>query len=363
MGQCGSVASLRVSSPPESCIDLHEAAPYDTPMGPDSKLRTDADVEDVYHLGPALGYGGFSKVRLATHRETRKKYAAKIIPLPPRGSATNKYNSSRAMILREVDVIQRLDHPCLVKLHEWYVHDGKLYLIMDLLAGGELLDEVEEHGPLTEPQARGIFLQLLLGVQFMHSIGIVHRDLKLENLLLERQGDIASVKIVDFGFAKKCRDSADECLTTVCGTPEYMAPEVVRGSSKIRAMLEGSPTTESDFTPYSAACDLWSCGVILYMLLSGQPPFSSTSHPRLLRSIVAGRFSFEGPAWKRISPEAQDLIAKLLVVDPRQRLTANAALAHPWMKGSRGSTRSARSSGLLQLAKRLARAASSRLSL
>lgn len=210
-------------------------------------------------------------------------------------------------------------------------------------------------------------------------------------------------------FAKKCINITDECLTTVCGTPggprcwlfrgfcgitlsllslrpchlpslapsplsqpdschpllapEYMAPEIVRGSSKARAMLEAGPSAVDGCVPYGAACDMWACGVILYMLLSGQAPFSSPSHPRLLRNIVAGRFSFEGTAWKRISPEAKDLIAKLLVVDPHQRLTASAALVHPWMRGSRGSARSARSDGLLHLAKRLARAASQRLSL
>lgn len=142
-----------------------------------------------------------------------------------------------------------------------------------------------------------------------------------------------------------------------------MAPEIVRGSSKARAMLEGGPSAVDGFAPYGAACDMWACGVILYMLLSGQAPFSSPSHPRLLRNIVAGRFSFDGPAWKRISSEAKDLIAKLLLVDPHQRLTASAALVHPWMRGSRGSARSTHSGGLLHLAKRLARAASQRLSL
>lgn len=150
-----------------------------------------------------------------------------------------------------------------------------------------------------------------------------------------------------------------------------MAPEVVRGSSKVRAMLEGSPAASDSFTPYNAACDLWSCGVILYMLLSGQAPFRSSSHPRLLRRILAGHFSMEGPAWKGISPEAKDLVAKLLVVDPHQRLTAAAALAHPWMKGSgrRGGAVSSALTvpvprgGLLQLAKRLARAVSRRATL
>lgn len=204
-------------------------------------------------------------------------------------------------------------------------------------------------------------------------------------------------------FAKSFRGgSSDECLTTVLGTPgavssltpfpmpsfgeqrssirqsnhpvpppaaEYMPPEVVRGSSRVRAALSSSssaaassssPGVAAAFAPYGPACDLWSAGVILYMLLSGTPPFSSSSHPRLLRSIVAGAFSFDGAAWKHISAEAKALITKLLVVDPQARLTASAALAHPWMRGSARSVHSVRSAGLLKLAKSLARAVSAR---
>ncbi len=163
--------------------------------------------------------------------------------------------------------------------------------------------------------ARIIFKQLVEAVKYMHDKQIVHRDLKLENMLLAKQNDIRTIKIADFGLAKKYGQAA---LSTICGTPQYVAPEVIKGGD--------TPYT------YGKECDLWSCGVILFILLGGYPPFYDESEPRLFRKIREGKPDYDDPVWKEVSPEAKDLLDKLLNVNPKERLTVEKALAHPWMK-------------------------------
>ena len=196
-------------------------------------LRKDASVRDVYKIGKTLGTGGFSVVKLATDRETQEVWACKIMTLPPPGRKAGDGESTREDILKEIDILMSLKHPHVIFLKEYFEEPGRVYVIMEYLGGGELLDALlnKEKGAdgldahYSESDARLIFKQLVAGVKYMHDIGIVHRDLKLENLLLAKKGDIRSIKIADFGLAKK---QAQAQLSTICGTPQYVAPEVIR---------------------------------------------------------------------------------------------------------------------------------------
>jgi serine/threonine protein kinase len=288
-----------------------------------SHLRSDATVRDVYKIGRTLGTGGFSVVKLATERSTGGVWACKIMTLPAPGKSTGDGESTREDILKEIDILMSLSDPNIIFLKEYFEEAGRVYVIMEYLGGGELLDALlnKEKGSdgldahYSEADARLIFKQLIAGVKYLHSIGIVHRDLKLENLLLTKKGDLSTIKIADFGLAKKYGHSQ---LSTICGTPQYVAPEVIRGGS--------TPYT------YGTECDLWSCGIILFILLAGYPPFYDDSEPRLFRKIRAGKYNMQDPVWDLVSDEAKDLITKLLEVEPEKRLNVTQVLEHPWMQ-------------------------------
>ena len=190
----------------------------------------------------------------------------------------------------------------------------KVYIVTELLKGGELLDALLERGAYSERDARTIFRPILEGIAYLHAKRITHRDLKLENLLLADKGDLSSVRIADFGLAKAVFDSSDDphAMRAVCGTPAYVAPEII---------------TRRVYTP---AVDLWSAGVILYILLSGVVPFEDQDEKRLFAKISRGAYSLSGPEWVAVSSEAKRLVAGLMCLDPARRLTAAAALEHNW---------------------------------
>jgi len=281
------------------------------------KFRTDVKVRDVYKLGKTLGTGGFSVVKLAVERSSGKQYACKImsLPDPTKGKKANDPSiSSREDILKEIDILARCDHPNVMFLKEYFEENNKVYLITELLTGGELLDAVLEKGHYSEADARLCFHKLLEGLSYLHTKKIAHRDLKLENLLLDRKEDIATVKIADFGLAKR---AAESTMETICGTPQYVAPEVILG-------IPGNK--------YTFTVDLWSAGVILFILLGGYPPFYDEHEPRLFMKIRRGQYSFDDPVWSKVSETAKDLIRKLLTTDPDKRLSAEEALKHEWFK-------------------------------
>ncbi|GAB4813322.1 hypothetical protein N2152v2_000368 [Parachlorella kessleri] len=279
-----------------------------------SKLIRDQKVRDVYKMGKTLGTGGFSVVKLVTHRTSGEKYACKVMSLPAPGATATANDNTREDIFKEIDILIGLEHDNVIFLKEYFEEGNKVYLIMELLQGGELLDAVLEKGHYSEDDARTCFLQIMRGIMYLHSMGIVHRDLKLENLLLVEPKDISRIKIADFGLAKNAMAAA---LTTVCGTPQYVAPEVIKGGRG---------------TKYGPACDLWSMGVILFILLGGYPPFYDESEPRLFDKIRKGKYDFNDKVWDPISSEAKDLIRSLLVVDPDKRLTTKQVMEHPWIK-------------------------------
>lgn len=196
-------------------------------------------------------------------------------------------------------------------------------LIVELCTGGELFDRIvnayeSEDGSFSEAQASSVIKQTAQGLKYLHTQGIVHRDLKPENLLFKTEDADSEIKITDFGLAKYTSDPNATSMTTACGTPGYVAPEVVSG-------LE-----------YGSKVDMWSLGVIAYVILCGFPPFYHENHAELFKSIKACKYEFVEPFWDNVSESAKDLIRKLLVVDPEQRLSADQVLEHPWITNKDG---------------------------
>lgn len=189
----------------------------------------------------------------------------------------------------------------------------RVYMVMELATGGELFDRIITRGSFTERDATRVLQMVLDGVKYLHTLGITHRDLKPENLLYYHPGADSKIMITDFGLAST-RKKGDECLMkTTCGTPEYIAPEIL-----VRK-------------PYTNAVDMWALGVISYILLSGTMPFEDDNRMRLYRQILKGKYSFSGEPWPSVSNLAKDFIDRVLTVDPNERLSAGQALKHPWI--------------------------------
>ncbi|KAL4442683.1 hypothetical protein ABPG77_006677 [Micractinium sp. CCAP 211/92] len=308
---------------------------YGTSCSTGHKMRTGVNIRDVYKMGKTIGTGGFSVVKLATDRHTGEQWACKVMSLPPPGKQYNENESSRADIFKEIDILLSLEHPNIVLMKEYFEENNKVYLIMEMLSGGELLDAVLDKGHYSEADARSCFLQIIKAVQYLHSRGIVHRDLKLENLLLVHKKDISHIKIADFGLAR--RYAGPSALTTICGTPQYVAPEIIKASvghgagrpsavrPRVRPVERGGHPLERGGHPLHPAGRL--------------PPFYDESEPRLFEKIRKGSFNFNDEVWTAVSDEAKDLIKNLLVVDPRSRLTIPQVLAHPWCKKAEGRKR------------------------
>ena len=200
-------------------------------------------------------------------------------------------------------------------LYDSFEDGDAVHLLMDLCTGGELFDRIVARGHYSEDDARKLTVVMLKAVLYLHEMGIAHRDLKPENLLLKDTSEEAAVKITDFGLSKIFADSAEGevIMKTACGTPGYVAPEVLVHEA------------------YSSQVDLWSIGVIVYILLCGFPPFYGDNDAQMFRKIKAGSFKFLSPYWDKISSDAKDFVAKLLVVDPKKRMDCRAALTHRWL--------------------------------
>ncbi|GMH34700.1 hypothetical protein BSKO_02561 [Bryopsis sp. KO-2023] len=298
------------------------ANPHDT-IGPfEMKAKShimhcgEKQVSDVYRLGGTLGSGGFAVVRMATHKETLTQCACKVMSLPALGAQVTDAENSREDIFREIEILCGLEHKNIVTLQEFFTDATHVYLIFELLGGGELLDAVLERGQYSEADARLCFAQLLEGIAYLHSKGVAHRDLKLENLLLVNRDDITNIKIADFGLAKTAVNACE--LQTVVGTPQYVAPEVIQG-------VPGQT--------YGVGVDMWSAGVVLFILLGGYPPFYHENETKMFDLIRKGGYDFNDPVWDSVSLDAKTLIAQLLVVDPNHRLSASETQNHPWIVG------------------------------
>jgi len=261
--------------------------------------------EKLYKLQRELGAGSFSTVREATKKGTDEHYAVKIVKrmdLPP---------EDEEALREEVSILKNMDHPNIIKLYDFFEEKHFYYLVTELMKGGELFDRIVQKTFYNEKEARDVVKILISTVKYMHSNNIAHRDLKPENLLLTSPDDDGSIKIADLGFARQVKGSAS--LTTQCGTPGYVAPEILKGE------------------PYGKAVDMWSCGVITYILLGGYPPFHDEKQSNLFKKIKVGEYQFHPEYWSSVSTEAKDLISQLLTVDVNKRITADKACDHPWI--------------------------------
>ncbi|XP_015717459.1 calcium/calmodulin-dependent protein kinase type II subunit delta isoform X5 [Coturnix japonica] len=261
---------------------------------------------DEYQLYEELGKGAFSVVRRCMKITTGQEYAAKIIN-------TKKLSArDHQKLEREARICRLLKHPNIVRLHDSISEEGFHYLVFDLVTGGELFEDIVAREYYSEADASHCIQQILESVNHCHLNGIVHRDLKPENLLLASKSKGAAVKLADFGLAIEVQGE-QQAWFGFAGTPGYLSPEVLRKD------------------PYGKPVDMWACGVILYILLVGYPPFWDEDQHRLYQQIKAGAYDFPSPEWDTVTPEAKDLINKMLTINPAKRITASEALKHPWI--------------------------------
>jgi len=261
---------------------------------------------DEYKLGAQLGEGAFSVVHECTEIGTGTSYAVKVI------TKKQLTKDDKIALEDEINILTELNNPNIIQLRHVYKENHYDYLVMERMCGGELFERIVKKTHYNEKEARDVCYILFSALGFCHKNRIVHRDLKPENLLLISKTDDSTLKIADFGFAKKAPN--EHSLKTQCGTPNYVAPEVLEN------------------VRYGTQADMWSLGVIAYILLGGYPPFIEDTQRDLFRRIRKGLFVFHEQYWRNVSSEAKDLISSLLVTNPEARMTAQGALQHPWIK-------------------------------
>jgi len=258
--------------------------------------------EDL-QLDKELGHGAFSTVRLAINRVNKDKFAVKVVH-------KNKLKKNDVDALHvEVGIISKLNHPHVVKYFDFTQDRSHYYIVLEVVAGGELFDRIVQRVYYSEKEARDLVWVLLDVLHHLHGKRIAHRDLKPENLLLKSAHNDHDIKLADFGFATE----AKKPLRELCGTPAYVAPEIIKEK------------------PYGLEVDMWSCGVIVFILLGGYPPFDDSDGVNAMYACIkAGKFSFDDRFWSSVSHEAKAFIKSLLQVDPSKRPSAAAAMNHDW---------------------------------
>ncbi|KAK5581893.1 hypothetical protein RB653_003473 [Dictyostelium firmibasis] len=295
------------------------------------------DILKDYDFMKELGSGNFSVVYEGVNKNTGKRVAIKHLNLSKINTHTTKFKSQ---LNREIEILKFIKHENVVQIYDiFYSKDQQLFFILELANGGELYNKIGFNEPLlNENQSRFVFKQILNAVSYLHSEGIAHRDLKPENILFESYGDdYLKIKITDFGLARFIHEG--ELAKTLCGSPLYVAPEVILSihqKNKYGNRSSQSPSKDLSSVGYGKSCDAWSLGAILYIVLSGTPPFdddddAEMSTPQLFEKIVSGNYKFPEKTWSLISSSAADLVKGLLTVDPEKRLTVEQALHHPWI--------------------------------
>jgi len=298
-----------------STLKTNSAEKRETSRGKDRLVRSASSgrrtVEHKYKICKLIGKGAFSEVRVAKHKRTGKKYAIKIV-------SKGELGDNERNLRNEVAILKSVKHENVIELKDIYETKDTIYLIMELVTGGELFEKIVEKKIFKERDAAVLIRKIAHAVAYLHENNIVHRDLKPENLLLKNAEDDTSVKIADFGLSKIL--GPQKMMQTACGTPSYVAPEVLLA------------------TGYGPPVDMWSIGVITYILLCGFPPFYGDTIPEIFKLIMNCDFDFPEKYWEHISDEAKDFISKLLVLDPEKRYTAQQVLQHPWLKGKANKT-------------------------
>ncbi|KAI4883595.1 hypothetical protein NFI96_020711 [Prochilodus magdalenae] len=281
--------------------------------------RTIDNIREVFDFIEVLGSGASSEVYMVKEKNTGKRFALKCVVKKNRNTSLEN----------EIAVLKRIKHENIVALEDFYESQTHYYLVMQLVSGGELFDRLLDRGMYSEKDASLVIRQVLEGVNYLHENSIVHRDLKLENLLYYSRDDNSKIMISDFGLSK-IEDNG--VMSTTCGTPGYVAPEVLTQK------------------PYTKAVDCWSIGVITYILigtrhrhsrssLCGYPPFYEDSESLLFSKIKKAQYEFDSPFWDDISESAKDFVRNLIQKDPELRYTTEQALKHPWIMGKTARSR------------------------
>lgn len=297
MGQCNTKTNISV--PKRNTCEL--------------KPGSSDQIKDKYLIKKkTLGKGSFGRVFLAINSENKDvKMAIKTI------CKKELDDKMIAKIKTEVKVVQKLDHPNIVKYLETFENEKYLYLVMEHCEGGELFERLKDYdnGIMAEKECANIMRQLFLAINHCHSKGVIHRDLKMENIMYKKReiSENPEIKLIDFGLSKETSKHRLQMKTT-CGSPYYVAPEILSQSG------------------YGKECDIWSLGVIMYMLLSGGIPFNGTSVLEIFESIQQNEVRFEAPQWDNVSDEAKDFIRKCLNKNKNKRITAAKALKSKWFK-------------------------------
>ncbi|CAM4899524.1 unnamed protein product [Rotaria socialis] len=280
------------------------AATNNTPVS--NSIATSTRFTDEYDLKEELGKGAFSIVRRCIQKSSGQEFAAKIIN-------TKKLSTrDHQKLEREARICRQLKHPNIVRLHDSISEEGFHYLVFDLVTGGELFEDIVAREFYSEADASHCIQQVLEAVRHCHESNIVHRDLKPENLLLASKTKGAAVKLADFGLAIEVNGEQTQWYG-FAGTPGYLSPEVLKKE------------------PYGKPVDIWACGVILYILLVGYPPFWDEDQHRLYNQIKSGAYDYPSPEWDTVTTEAKRLIDSMLSINPSRRISATDALKHPWI--------------------------------
>mmetsp|Transcript_4797 Transcript_4797/g.8947 ORF Transcript_4797/g.8947 Transcript_4797/m.8947 type:complete len:483 (-) Transcript_4797:657-2105(-) len=266
--------------------------------------------QSAYYIAELIGENLTSEIRSCYHKTTQKKRAVKVIRKHTKGA-------KRSEIMREIDVLKKLDHPNIVRLQQLYEDDKRFYIVTEAMRGRGLFDEILQKGRFSEVDAACITYQMLSALNYLHQNNIVHRDLKPESILLE--AETLHLTLYDFGSATYL--NSEHRFSEVVGSTYYIAPEV---------LLEAET--------YNEKCDIWSCGVLLFILISGQAPYDGKTEGEVKARICKGNYTMNAPIWEKASAEVKDLIKSLLTFAAVERPTAAQALDHPWMTAYRANT-------------------------
>ncbi|GFH58735.1 ribosomal protein S6 kinase alpha-1/2/3/6 [Chaetoceros tenuissimus] len=274
-----------------------------------TKGKVGQKFDNIYQLDQKLRQGRISGIWKGARREAENgmELAIKVISV----DKCNLQEESR--IMNEVAILQSLNHPNILRLHDFFEESPNFFIVMELMEGGDVFDKIVEKTQYTEKDAKELVRSLLKGVEYIHTRRVAHRDLKPQNLLLASLESDVLVKIADFSFARRVH--TPKSLFTRCGTPTYVAPEILKNH------------------PHDESADMWSVGVIAFVALVGYPPFIEEDQRVLFRKIRLGEYCFYDEDWEGISADARDLISKLLIVDPDHRCTASQAINHKWITG------------------------------